>query len=75
MQLTTVVGSLLALNHPIVPDHAGYSESILLEKVRPPPRLRRSMSIERFPSFDRLLITPNSILFLHEQISRVLFLR
>ena len=65
MQLTTVAGSLLALKHPMVPDHAGYSESILLGNVRPPPRLCRSMLIERFPPFDRLLITPNSILFLH----------
>jgi hypothetical protein len=28
MQLTTVVGSLPALKHPIVPDHAGSSDPI-----------------------------------------------
>ena len=57
MQLTTVAGSLLALKHPIVPDHAGYPEPVIPENVRPPPRLLRSVLTELSPAFDRLLIT------------------
>ncbi len=58
MQLTTVARSLLALKHPIAPDHAGYPEPVIPENVRPPPRLRRLMLTELSPPFDPLLITP-----------------